>query len=390
MNSYRPSLRRDTSSALVRAAGRLCAFGLFAFPALAAFPNGYTYCKVVTTLHTMVSGANDLANFPLTVVLTDADLRTTANGGLVNNSSGYDIGFGPDCSGTGTMLKWEMESYTPAAGSIVAHVLRPTLSHTTDDTVGMYFGGAFASFQSTPSAVWNTNYKQICHLGDGTTVSNVCSVGNNLTLIATPSAAAGAVSGAAAFDGAAQAASVPVDLSATATITLECWLNWTAFTNLDNGLMAEFTTTVSNAGSFFADPNATGGKFRFGMGSGVTYWLDDFPRPSAGSWHHIALVMNRSTNSNTAYVDGVSQSLTPVVHSPQSGNYVNSVLYLMSRAASTLFGKGSFDELRISDTARTSDWILTEYRNQSAPATYTTAGPRIGSSTAVRHRVINM
>src|SRR5450759_2098988 len=137
----------------------LFTLALVALPAFAAFPNGYSYCKVVTTSHTMVSGASDLTNYPLTVILTDGDLRTAANGGLVNNGSGYDIGFYPDCSGSGTALKWEMESYSPTTGAIVAHVLRPTLSHTTNDTIGMFYGGSFSSFQSTATAVWDDNYK---------------------------------------------------------------------------------------------------------------------------------------------------------------------------------------------------------------------------------------
>src|SRR5206468_2859598 len=81
------------------------------------------------------------------------------NGGLVNNSSGYDIGFYPDCSGSGTALKWEMESYTQATGAIVAHVLRPTLSHTADDTIGMFYGGGQRTFQRTVSAAWDSDYK---------------------------------------------------------------------------------------------------------------------------------------------------------------------------------------------------------------------------------------
>jgi hypothetical protein len=142
------------------------ALALLALPAFAAFPNGYSYCKVVTTSVSMVSGTSDLTNYPLTVILTDADLKTTANGGMVNNANGYDIGFYPDCSGSGTALEWEMESYSPTTGAIVAHVLRPTLSHTTNDTIGMYYGGSFSSFQSTASAVWDANYKGVWHLGN--------------------------------------------------------------------------------------------------------------------------------------------------------------------------------------------------------------------------------
>jgi hypothetical protein len=185
-------------------------------PTYAAYPNGYSNCKVVTTLHTMVSGANDLTNYPLTVVLTDPALKSTANGGGVNNSNGYDIAFYPDCSGVGTALKWELESYSPATGAIVAHVLRPTLSHTTDDTIGMYYGGAFSSFQSTASAVWDANYKGVWHLPDGTTLNASDSTANAQTgTITSPTPSTGKIGGAASFG-----ATDRIDMGNITTLTM--------------------------------------------------------------------------------------------------------------------------------------------------------------------------
>jgi hypothetical protein len=75
---------------------------LFMPSAFAACPSGYIYCKVVTTSHAMVSGSSDPANYPLTVILTDAALRTTGNSGLVNNANGYDIGLGSRAEARGT------------------------------------------------------------------------------------------------------------------------------------------------------------------------------------------------------------------------------------------------------------------------------------------------
>jgi len=50
---------------------------------------------------------------------------------------------------------------------------------------------------------------------------------------------------------------------------------------------------------------------------------------------------------------------------------------------------GVADEVRISNTARSADWLMTEYRNQSAPGTYISAGPRITppATTHIRHSV---
>jgi len=126
----------------------LFTLALVALPAFAAFPKGYSYCKAVTASVSMVSGANHLPDYPLTVILTDPDLKTVANGGFVNGSSGYDIGFYPDCSGSATALNWEVESYSPTTGAIVAHVLRPTLSHTVDDTVACTTAAVSAAFRA--------------------------------------------------------------------------------------------------------------------------------------------------------------------------------------------------------------------------------------------------
>jgi hypothetical protein len=52
-----------------------------------------------------------------------------------------------------------------------------------------------------------------------------------------------------------------------------------------------------------------------------------------------------------------------------------------------VYTKCLIDEVRISYTARSPDWILTEYRNQSAPATYLSVGPRLQANARVRHSV---
>jgi hypothetical protein len=223
-------------------------------PAFAAYPNGYAYCKLVTTSVAMVGGTSDLTDYPLTVVLTDADLRTVGNGGLVNNVNGYDIGFYPDCSGSGAPLKWEMESYSAASGTIAAHVLRPTLSHTKNDTIGMFFGGAFNSFQSTAAAVWNTNYKGVWHLGDGTTLSAKDSTSNinNGTTANAPPSTSGKIDGAGSFTKSSnQYVVVPnvSSLNPTAAITLSAWIYPTTATN-DIGILSKSNSLLSKTGSW--------------------------------------------------------------------------------------------------------------------------------------------
>src|SRR4029077_9585028 len=113
-----------------------------------------------------------------------------------------------------------------------------------------------------------------------------------------------------------------------------------------------------------------------GMGKGNgTYWTDLFTRPSTATWHLVHLVFNRSGSTNKAYVDGSLQTLTTGARSASGlGNFSNSSLYFMSRAASALNAAGTLDEVRLSTVERNIDWFATEYNNQSSPGTFITMG----------------
>ncbi|MCU1234547.1 MAG: LamG domain protein jellyroll fold domain protein [Candidatus Solibacter sp.] len=359
----------------------LFAFGLCALPASASFPNGYSYCKIVTTSHAMVSGISDLVNYPLTVSLTDPDLKTTGNGGLVNNASGHDIGFGPDCSGSGALLKWELESYAPATGSIIAHVLRPTLSHTSDDSIGMYYGGAFTAFQSTASAVWDTYYKGVWHLeslavNDSTGNDNGTNNGGTLTT--------GKIGSAVAFSG-----NTYIDLNNPVNLappfTLEVWINITAPKTFAR-VLGNLTSTNYSGYELYLGVNGDT-KANFQIGNAGNLGLTRSSVDLGTGWHHLAATLTGTTM--TLYVDGVAPTQT---QSPTGSGIANSSASLnigrWSGGASNYFDD-PVDEVRLSGgISRSPDWILTEYRNQSSPATYITAGPRISSSSRIRHRVI--
>ena len=56
------------------------------------------------------------------------------------------------------------------------------------------------------------------------------------------------------------------------------------------------------------------------------------------------------------------------------GNFSNSSLYFMSRAASALNAAGTLDEVRLSTIERNAGWVTTEYNNQSSPGTFITVG----------------
>ena len=143
-----------------------CLFWLMgAIPASAQYwPDGCLYRRAITIDHTKVPNT-DQANFPVLISGTYSYLATTANGGNVTNANGYDILFTSDADGVNP-IPFEQESYSPSTGAINYWVKVPTLSHTTDTVIYMFYGNSSISTdQSNKTAVWDSNYLGIWHSG---------------------------------------------------------------------------------------------------------------------------------------------------------------------------------------------------------------------------------
>ena len=86
---------------------------------------------------------------------TDQDLASVDNGGHVASPSGFDILFSSDPNGM-TKLDYELEKYDPATGQVVAWIRIPTLSHTTDTVLYVFYGNSnITSTQQNPAGVWD-------------------------------------------------------------------------------------------------------------------------------------------------------------------------------------------------------------------------------------------
>jgi hypothetical protein len=87
------------------------------------------------------------------------------------------------------------------------------------------------------------------------------------------------------------------------------------------------------------------------------------------SWHQVVATWDGATER--IYVDGVQQ--TAGARAAPIGTD-DRVLYLGGRAAAEDSLRGVLDEARISGRARPAAWILTQYRNQSVPSTFSRLG----------------
>ncbi len=164
-----------------------------------SWTNGYNYRRMITIDHTKVPNTDQL-NFPVLVSGSYSYLATTANGGGVTNANGYDIVFTSDAAGS-SVLAFEQESYA-ANGTVTYWVKVPTLSHTVDTVIYLFYGNAAVTTDpSNKTGTWDGNYKAVWHLSsaataDSTTVSDSTGNGTNSGPYSSARDAAGKVGGA--------------------------------------------------------------------------------------------------------------------------------------------------------------------------------------------------
>jgi hypothetical protein len=330
--------------------------------------NGYSYRRTITIDHTKVPNTDQL-NFPVLISGTYSFLATTGNGGNVTSANGYDIIFTSDSAGS-TILNFEQEKYVATTGEVDYWVQIPTVSHSSDTVFYMFYGNANVnSFQSSPTAAWDSNYMAVYHFADHSasttvkesTANNVSGTANQNT---SNTATAGQIDGAMAFNGTTDTVTANSSaINVSGSFSLEAWVNTPG--NANPGTILTNAYAVGGNGyalhMYYSTPT-------FEANGNNTYYNVSALAISANAWHQV--VGTRSGTLLSIYVDGVlsatatGASSTPANNTLNIGNYGGSGEY---------FG-GTLDEMRISSTALSADWITTEYNNQSSPSTFYSVG----------------
>jgi hypothetical protein len=321
--------------------------------------------RAITIDHTKVANT-DQSNFPFLFSGTFSYLATVANGGEVTNASGYDISFYADAAGA-TPLRWEMESYDPASGTINAWILVPTLSHTANTTIYLFYGNAgITSFQGGAlGSVWDANFQAVWHLPNGgvLTANDSTANGNNAAIVGA-SAAAGRIGGGAEFSSASDSITAPnsASLNITGAWTLSCWV-YPTVSNAYQGLISRGGTSWDYA--MYLIPSGTDYLYLVSDNFGMAINLMSHPW-SVNAWNHIVVTVSQSGTA-TVYVNGQQAAVVPSAFSPSA------VPLPQSDVATTTLGRnfiGTLDECRVSSSARSGDWIKTEFNNQNSPSTF--------------------
>lgn len=316
-------------------------------------------------------GTSDSVNFPVLISGTYSYLATVANGGVVQNANGYDICFFSDANLT-NRLNWETEKYTSTTGEVVYWVNVPVVSATTDTIVYMASGNlGIVTDQSNKTATWNSGYKEVGHLGNGVTLNANDSTTNvnNGTLGNSPTAIAGKISGGANL---VRASNQYISISSnaglnfgTGVFTASAWVKKASngiyggiLSKLDGLDSAGWTLNVSSANKFGA---------YCVKNSVYDEVLTTNTYSSTSDFYYVVFV--RDGSFLRLYVNGVADGTIADTLKNVDNTQVVATGPYRSGSLSNMFD-GIVDEIRISNVAKSANWILTEYNNQNSPSTF--------------------
>jgi hypothetical protein len=309
--------------------------------------------------------SEDLVDFPVLVKLdaTRIDYSKT-------QSNGEDIRF--TASDGTTLLSHEIESWDSSGESFIWVKIPNIPAGSTTDYIYMYYNNPNAPDGQDAGNVWDNNYKMVHHFSEnsGTLVYDSTFnsfVGTKLSATEPNPTTSGKIGGGRTFDGVNDFIA-----SANTTVyqnfTIEAWIK-PGTTNLDLQEIVSkrsyyATATTDFPLALYLNPEGTTATVFVDRGNDfnadIIVTSDPF---SNNEWHHIAATYDGSTL--TLYIDGVGKSSSGLItlsNNTRPWTFGRSAFDHSSGSGRSPYN-GLMDEVRISNSARTSNWINASYKS---------------------------
>jgi hypothetical protein len=311
--------------------------------------------------------SEDLLDFPVLVVLDPSKIDYADF-----NSDGSDIRF-VDGNDSTVVLPHEIESWISGGTSYIWVGIPRIDGGSASDYVWLYFGNPGAASGENPSAVWNDHYVGVWHLD--ASYSDSSQYGNHGTGNAVGSIA-GPVAGAGSFGGDVSGSYIEIadssSLDIQNSLTLEAWIR----KNVDGDriIVSKYDKgPLDNARSYDLGFDRAGHNGRSyitisedgGLHTDGVLELTSGSAINTGEWHHIAGVYDNSNLSDIRLYMFLDGNLDSEKTSDQSSVFPSAETVLIGAmwedGVQYGFWDGDIDEVRISDTPRSADWLAAQY-----------------------------
>jgi len=299
----------------------------------------------------------DLSDFPVLVKLDSSRIDYSKT-----NNSGQDIRF---VDHNRTMLSHEIELWNESGESWVWVKVPLIDGGTSDNFIWIYYGNQDAPDEQDAAGVWNTAYLGVWHLGESAgPITDSTSTSNSGTNSGAVYTMTGAIDGAYSYNGNGDAIETnSYTYSFAEQITIEAWFKYSG-PGTGSPRILEISKT-GNADSHCLAPDSDGSLRAWvesATGSRVAS-ADDPNNYNDGEWHY--MVYTYSNPNGILYVDGNATDTASGASSDLDDGQ-----YFIIGAVSDGSGQythtdhefdGSIDEVRISNNARSADWIKAQY-----------------------------
>lgn len=333
--------------------------------------SGYSNSCDIVIDHNKVSGNSNLSDFPMLYNVTIPNLKNEIYGGFVKSLEGYDIAFSN--SDNSQSLDFELESYDPETGSYRAWIKIPTLSTTSDVEIIMHYGNSEITSNLSTNSTWSNNYQAVYHFNnnffDASSNSN-----NGINYGSTNTS--GIIGSGGSFDGIDDYVSIPNSTSLNISgnkITLQAWVKAPVPNDKDSPFLVKGISMNQEQYMLGIDGDVSSNNVNTRVTTTAGHYRDDSGNIADNQWTHVVMVYDGSLASNPrklVYVNGQLQAS----HDAEDN--------IISTTGNVQLGKrlgndpryfeGILDEIRILNTNKCSDWIATEYSNQSNPEQFYT------------------
>lgn len=310
--------------------------------------------KILTIDGSQVPSA--VTEFPVLVRIADSELAQSAQ------ADGLDIFFRDEA---GNPLPFERERYDAASGALIAWVKMDLTG--ADQDFYMYYGDGDLTEKATPEAVWSNDFAAAWHLDDelsggAGSVLDSTAHGQHATPINMEAGdlVAGHIGLAIDFNNDAD----NEHISTPGAVTQPRW-SVSAWVKRDvNGVDHDIFAFGVRSN---CDPSSTQFAVRADRPRshiGCAGDLDGTTSIEAGSFYHLFLTQDEN-HDHRWYVDGVLEGGPDDITNGNSLSTGNEVIGASWSANSLInYFDGIIDEVHVSSTVRSADWILTEYNNQ--------------------------
>ncbi|MBN2056540.1 DUF2341 domain-containing protein, partial [bacterium] len=337
---------------------------------LAAWYNGaWTYRQEITLAAALTDSS--LSNFPAHIAIADGANHLFDH----TQSDGDDILF-TNADGV-TKLSHEIEYFNATTGGEALHawVRIPSLSASSATVIFMYYGNSSCASQEAATAVWDSDFLMVQHLSEtsGTHYDSTGFSHNGTPMNGVNQNGTGRIDGADWFD----ASNDYIDCGSNSDLnpgssnwTIEAWIRTTS---TNSGPVVAKRNEVSQYSLTMRTSDPGGAKAEFFIdGPNLVYGRQSSTTVNNGAWHH--LVGTRQGNTINLYVNGNLENNSIGSGSPPSSINSNTALWIGRQGAWNYNSGGEIDEVRISKTLRSADWIEATYRITAAQGTYVTLG----------------